>query len=154
MDRIFIFARDELAYLPQSTHAISLVVFLLYGHQEQAKKYSLELIKRDREELRASRKAIKLEAEFRSLLPYIIWPRKITKDLLPVDLSRKRDVSPDGIGNSGRFFSQKMGKEVQYESHLELQFLLMLEETKEVVLSRTAFYYSLYFERSIAQLLS
>ncbi|TMD65881.1 MAG: hypothetical protein E6I91_09645 [Chloroflexi bacterium] len=134
LDRIFIFARDELAYLPQSTHAISLVVFLLYGHQEQAKKCSLELIKRDREELRASRKAIKLEAEFRSLLPYIIWPRKITKDLLPMDLSRKRDVSPDGIGNSGSFFSQKMDKEVQYESHLELQFLLMLEETKEVVL--------------------
>jgi DNA-binding CsgD family transcriptional regulator len=134
LDRIFTFVRDELAYIPQSTHAIPLIVFLLYSHQAQAKQYSLELIKRDREELSTSKKAVKLDAEFKSLLPYIIWPGKVTKDLLPFDLNRKRDVSPDSIGNAGSFFSQKMGKEVQYESYLELQFLLKLEETKEVVL--------------------
>ncbi|SRR6266487_1993052 len=137
LDRILDFARNELAYLPQQTHALPLLVNLLYGTGEQASDYLPKLKQRDREEVIALRRAARSDIEFRELLAYVIWPREITHNSYTSQmiskLNRKRDVSSDGEGKTGTFFSQKMEREVQFESLLELHFLLKLEKTSEIV---------------------
>ncbi len=137
LDRIFAFARDELAYLPQETHALPLLIRLLYGQGGQAEEYLFELIQLHRQEVIALWQAAQSEAEFKNLLTYIIWPPEITRSSHTFEaaskLSRQREVSLDSEGKVGIFFSEKMGREVQYESLLELQFLLKLEKIKEVV---------------------
>jgi DNA-binding CsgD family transcriptional regulator len=133
LDRIFVFSRDELGYLPQQTKALPLIVYLLYGQRESSKQYFTELITRYQEELALLKRAVKLDLELKNLLPYIIWPSGVTKKFDWSELSRKREVSPDGEGVSGRFFSEKMIRDIQYESHLELQFLLKLEQAKDIV---------------------
>jgi hypothetical protein len=64
--------------------------------------------------------------------PHIIWPREMTRGSHAFEvaskLSRQREVSPDSEGKSGTFFSQKMNREVQYESLLEMHLLLKLEQ--------------------------
>ena len=49
------------------------------------------------------------------------------------NIRNQRDVSDDGIGNSGKFFSRKMEREVQYESQLEFNFFYRLEKMSEVI---------------------
>jgi len=133
VDRIFVFSRDELGYLPQQTKALPLILYLLYGQRESSKQYLAELIKRYQEELASLKRAVKLDSELNNLLPYIIWPREVTKKFDWSEPSRKREVSPESVGLSGSFFSKKMFRDVQYESHLELQFLLKLEQAKDIV---------------------
>jgi DNA-binding CsgD family transcriptional regulator len=134
LDRIFVFSRDELGYLPQQTLALPLIVYLLYGQGESSKQYFAELIKRDREELASLKRAARLDSGLKNLFSYIIWPREVTKKFDWPELSRKREVSSEGAGLSGSYFSKKMSREVQYESHMELQFLLKLEQTKDIML--------------------
>jgi hypothetical protein len=68
------------------------------------------------------------------LFSYIIWPREVTNKFDWPELSRKREVSSEGAGLSGSYFSKKMSREVQYESYMELLFLLKLEQAKDIVL--------------------
>lgn len=137
LDRIFAFARDELAFLPQETHALPLLIRLLYGQGGQAEEYLSDLIQLHRQEVIALKKSSRSAAEFKNLLAYVNWPHEITEGPHTFEvaskLRRQRNVSLDSEGKGGRFFSEKMGKEVQYESLLELQFLLKLEKLKEVV---------------------
>ena len=72
VDRIFVFSRDELGYLPQQTKALPLILYLLYGQRESSKQYLAELIKRYQEELASLKRAVKLDSELNNLLPYII----------------------------------------------------------------------------------
>lgn len=138
IDRILAFSQEELAYLPQITHALPLLTSLLYGSGIQAEEYLSQLINLYRQEEFALRRAARAKTTFKNLLDSVIWPPQITRDShtleLASKLSRQREVPPDGEGKSGRFFSQKLDRDVQYESLLELQFLLQLEKVKEVVL--------------------
>lgn len=138
IDRILAFAQEELVYLPQITHALPLLTSLLYGPGVQAEEYLSQLIKLYRQGELALSQAIKADTKLKNLLTFVIWPREITKGPQAFDLasklSRQGDVSADGEGKSGTFFSQKMCRDVHYESFLELQFLLRLEKVKDVVL--------------------
>jgi hypothetical protein len=122
-----------LSYLPLQSRALPLIVYLLYGKRESTKLYFAELFKRYQEELTSLKGAAKLDSELNNIFPYIIWPNEITKNLNWSDLNRKREVSPNGEGVTGSFFSEKMFRDIQYESHLELQFLLRLEHAKDIV---------------------
>ncbi len=107
LDRIFAFARDDLAYLPQETHALPLLIRLLYGQGGQAEEYLSELIQLHRQKVIALRQAAQSEAEFKSLLTYIIWPSERTRSSytfkVASKLSRQRDVSLDSEGKVGIF---------------------------------------------------
>ncbi|SRR6266568_2337621 len=108
LDRILAFAGDELAYLPQSTHALPLLTYLLYGRGERAEEYLSKLSQRHREEVMELRRVTKADAEFKNLFAYVIWPREIIKGPHILEeaskLSRQREVSPDGEGKSGTFY--------------------------------------------------
>jgi DNA-binding CsgD family transcriptional regulator len=133
LDRIFAFAKEELSYLPQQTMALPLIVYLLYGQRESTKQYIAKLIKNYHEELSSLKRASKRDSEFNDLLPFIIWPSEVNKNFNWSNFSRQREVSPYGEGISGSFFSEKMFRNIQYESHLELQFLLKLEYARNIV---------------------
>ena len=99
-----------------------------------------DLIAEVRSRERQYRAALRAEAgtrrtaeKCRTLLANIAWPRNVRHlDLMPY-LRRRRDVSPDSEGHAGSFYSDKLGHDVQFESTLELQFLLQLESCPEIV---------------------
>jgi DNA-binding CsgD family transcriptional regulator len=131
VERLIDFITNDLSYLPSNTHALPLVTSLVYPNQKLAKSRQGEARDRIGEKARSERQSEK----FRHLLSYVIWPNEVK--LLTGDevsaVRRERSVSTDGEGHSGSFFSEKMNRTVQYESQLELDFLLQLEELEEVV---------------------
>lgn len=82
-------------------------------------------------EQRQHAKTEKLAAEFMRLLPDTLWPHHIQKDPhrfhTLIDTHMGRIPSLDTSGSTGRFFSQKMNREVSYRSQLEMQMLQRLE---------------------------
>ncbi len=122
---------NDLSYLPSDTHALPLVASLIYPNQKLAKSRQGEARNRIRERVRLGRQS----GKFRHLLSYVIWPneaRLLTGDEMSA-VRRERNVSTNGEGQSGSFFSGKLNRAIQYESQMELDFLLQLEQLEEVV---------------------
>lgn len=131
------FIETELGYLPTKSHALPLMIALLQGRNRTG---GLDLgaagaiIDEHERALARERKRARQEARFEALLRYAIWPTA-PKPILAQDLmllQRARDESPDGEGHTRSFESTKLGRAVQYESHMELDFLLRLEECETV----------------------
>lgn len=144
IDRLTTLIIDELPYLPTNTYALFLIIHLICPNEYIAKRYQEKAKDRFRELHFANIKEYKREKrlkKFDQLLSYVIWPSEVsllTQEQIRRALAkqrdyRKRDVSRDGKGKAGCYFSQKMSKEVQYESQLELDFLMRLEELEEVI---------------------
>jgi len=69
------------------------------------------------------------------LASWIIWPKDVKKitqeDIL--SLKREREVVSQNTGHVGLMYSNKLGRDVAYESDMELKFLTMLENMQDVV---------------------
>lgn len=131
LDRLWDLVRDEPA--PVRT----LVLRLLGIPKTKIPEYANDLRARDRAfrmELREKMRAQRASDSFRNFLQQAIaWPRT-TRILGSIpSLQRRRNVSEDGDGDSGSFVSAKLGREVQFESGLELDLLLKLESLPDVV---------------------
>ncbi|MDR2271049.1 MAG: TnsA endonuclease N-terminal domain-containing protein [Sphingobacterium sp.] len=94
-------------------------------------KLQKELLDREtRNQLRQIRTLAKKNKEFADLLSsHVIWfdNVKFWKKQQFVDRQPKRRVIADPRYHSGVFYSSKIKKDVQYESHAELQFIEKLE---------------------------
>lgn len=138
VERLVEFCRHNLSSLPQQTHAFPLVTYLTYPDKlsrekilEEAKKVFRNLENEGRKNYRQE----KFSSRFRELLSHVIYPGEL-KPLEEIDLrsfSRQREVSLDGEGNAGSFYSQKLSRLVQYESGLEIKFLFYLECFNDVI---------------------
>ncbi len=131
-ERVVDFIESDLAYLPSETHALPLIQCLMQGVSNTVDWDQASA------RIKAHRRAITTHTtqvtRFQTLLSYVIWPRwvrAITQDEL-AQIHRTRDVFSDGNGSSGTFSSVKVGRVVQFESLLELDFFLMLEECPQV----------------------
>jgi hypothetical protein len=132
------FVINDLSFLPTSSHSLPLVTYLAYPNTSGQRSYREEAKWRVREIRRALRQQYKQQREresFEQLLSYVIWPPKVRSLLLEeiTEIRRRRTISKDSKGKSGCYFSQKLGREVQYESQLEWEFLLSIEELQSVV---------------------
>ena len=109
--------------------------------RSEVEKNAVELLEEARESLREigiDKKTQERASRFQDLLSYIIQPGEM-KPLENFDLGlfdRKREVSLEGDGNAGEFYSEKLSKSVQYESKLEMKFLSYLENSDSVVFYR------------------
>ena len=77
----------------------------------------------------------KLLSKFSDLLSYVIYPDKrhcFERGKFD-SFTRQREVSLTGDGNSGGFYSNKLERLIQYESNLEMTFLLYLENLDDVI---------------------
>jgi DNA-binding CsgD family transcriptional regulator len=135
-ERVVEFIETDLGYLPVRSHALPLIIALLQGRNRTGAldlEAAAAIINEHERALAKERKRAQQEARFEALLGHAIWPAApkpiLAQDLL---LQRARDVSLDGEGHPGSFESTKLGRDVQYESHMELDFLLRLEECEEV----------------------
>ena len=138
VERFVEFSRNNLFSLPQQTHAFPLLAYLTYP-DKQSREQILEEAKKRFQKIEAEQsknyKQQKLLSKFQELLSYVIYPGKL-KFLEEIDFrafSRKREISLDGEGKSGSFYSQKLSRLVQYESGLEMNFLLYLEYLDDVI---------------------
>jgi len=137
IDRLTSFVLNELPHLPTRTHALRLVTCLVYPSKKVAVSCEKEAGPRIRELRRARRceyKLRKAREKFEDLLSYATWPRQVNPLSLEQvqNMRRKRNVSENSEGISGCYFSQKLKREIQYESQIEFDFLLRLEELKTI----------------------
>lgn len=129
--RLIEFSRSNLSSLPLETHALPLLGYLTYSNKNDRKK-NLEQAKKVIQDLASEQKKL---AQFSELLSYVIYPKQI-KQIEQNNFkvfSRQRNVSLDGEGISGSFYSSKLNRQVQYESRLEKDFLLSLENIENVI---------------------
>jgi hypothetical protein len=71
----------------------------------------------------------------RKLLSRAMWPKKVRKlSLQDIErLKRHRNVSWDGDGKAGIYFSNKLNRNVQYESELELHFFQQIDLDDNII---------------------
>ncbi len=137
IERLVAFVANTLPHLPTNTHALPLVAYLAYQSQKSAHVPMAEarnLIREHEFARRRNYRQRRLSEKFQGLLSHTVWPgevRSLTLDEITA-LKRERNVSSSGEGSAGVFHSDKLNRAVEYESALELDFLLRLEQIKEV----------------------
>lgn len=137
MERTFDFALGTLGHLPLERVVLPLLTRLICPTQESAQSFLDGLL----QQTRTYRAALLQEARrrkshnrFKAFIDAgIWWPKKIQHVSLPTSMSRERDVSFDDGRHAGTYFSVKLNREVQYESLLEMEFFLKLENLDEIV---------------------
>lgn len=138
IERLVDFAENELSYLPVKTHVLPLLTYLIIRNQMTAQFYivqSRRLIKaRQEKQDRNTKQQIAVE-KFQELFSYVIWPNTIKRlNVSEIALfERQREVLANGEGYAGYFHSDKMNRDVQYESNLEYNFLQRLEQLEQVI---------------------
>ena len=135
VERMIDFADRVLPFLPTETHALPLVTALAFRSQHAGKPHltAARLSVRRRSSERARR--VRLDTQLQNLLSDVIWPqqvRPIAKTAYATS-RRAREVSITSTGTTGLFHSEKLGREVHYESAMERDFLLGLEELDQVI---------------------
>lgn len=134
-ERLADFVENVLPYLPTRTHALPLGGTLAFPDRRTSELHQAEAQAILRQRRYERSKQDKASARFRGLIPDVIWPDQ-PKLLAGMDwetFSRAREASIAGTGDAGSFYSEKLKRDVQYESLLEQDFLLCLEHAKEVV---------------------
>jgi Sigma-70, region 4 len=138
INRFVEFTTNKLSILPSKTHSFKLITHLLYFNKNtrnEVEKNAIKLLRENLREIGENQKTQESISKFKALLSYVIQPEQM-KPLENFDLSlfdRKREVSLEGYGNAGEFYSEKISKYVQYESGLEMKFLSCLENSDNVV---------------------
>ena len=145
--RMLIFA--IMAFPDQPTMAVlKLLAYLVFGVSEKGKEQKKNLAKGysgfcSQNESNQYKKSCDKELKQQSMRALaddenswdIIWPQTI--ELMgasePISLMASRTVNPHGWGISGTFFSEKLNREIQYESRLERRFYKKLEQMSDVV---------------------
>lgn len=134
-ERLADFVENVLLYLPTRTHALPLGSILAFPDRKTSELHQAEAQAILRQRRYERSKQDKASVRFRSLIPDVIWPDqpKLLAEMDWDSFSRAREVSITGTGDAGSFYSEKLERDVQYESLLEQDFLLCLEHAKEVV---------------------
>jgi len=121
---------DPQSILYLQSHFVELLLKLLYTKQ-QGSFYKSSLLRAIGEKLREEKRGKKFYSDF---LLHIFWPKEIKK-ISDEEIAQLKAVrQPNYIGNNtiGKFFSDKLNREVNYESWLEREFLYSLELCDEV----------------------
>ena len=136
--RLVSLADNLLPHLPTVTHAILLLANLAISDKrlrDEAIARAKEIHRERAVPVRHSKAQSKQSVVFDHLVMQVVWPANVT--LWSIDavhgFKRQRDVSLDGKGRAGNFYSEKLRRMVQYESQLEMRFLARLEELDQVV---------------------
>jgi hypothetical protein len=127
--RIVMRLLTNLLYTNKNDFDFYLTTFTAWRHFEfeQEKQIKLDEFRK----LKETGKIIKLQDD---ILSKVIWFEKRTKwpDLKRSDLLPKRKVSDDPRYKSGIYYSDKCERKIQYESGLESDFILKLENFPKV----------------------
>lgn len=145
--RMLIFA--IMAFPDQPTMAVlKLLAYLTFGVSEKGKEHKNNLEIRysgycSQKEKNQYKKSCDKELKQQSMRMLaddenargIIWPQtvKMMDENDQVSLIASRTVRPNGWGISGTFFSDKLNRDIQYESELECRFYKKIEKMSDVV---------------------
>lgn len=102
--------------------------------RSQASRLTQDFVKHREKELKEQLKNEKNDGKLTCLLGAAWLPseRYRGKQIRASDFSAKRAVNAAGIGNSGKVYSVKCGKEISYESEEELKVLDVLERSQKI----------------------
>lgn len=134
------FCEEELSHLLINAQAIRLIAMLTYKEklvEMVVDKATREWCHRYWEWCNTPEDSIlkgQLKRSFQNLQTYIIWNDRNSLTAVeanPVPVFATRCVNPD-FDRAGSFFSRKLKRYVEYESHNELRFFSQLENAEEV----------------------
>jgi len=135
--RFLIFFEERLSYLLPTRSLVQFIADLAYTRKDLASKYIPALTKLTLENTLEKLKNLK-PLQIKNtllLLSRAIWPKQVNR--LTAEhvkrLERRRNVSYAGEGKAGCFFSNKLNRDVQYESNLELRFLKKIEACDNII---------------------
>jgi hypothetical protein len=141
IERLVDFVEIDLAYMPefQTLWLLAYLAFQIKSSAEQNREEAIKILSaRKNKRIEINRDNFKQQLtsdKFQKLLTRVLWPadlKLITKEDMS-SFNRMREVSMSGEGNAGVFYSEKMGRHVQYESSMEYDFLQRLEFLDEVM---------------------
>lgn len=134
-ERLVEFADHTVPHLPASTSALPLIVSLAFSSRNDAKAHLAEARQLVRERESVPRSRDRATTRLRELLSDVIWSDQIRlfADTEWHIFQRAREVSLDGAGNAGSFYSDKLKRDVQYESALEHDFFRCVEQVEDVL---------------------
>ena len=142
--RIITFISDEMPQLPCGRLAIMLVLGLV-GMQRSpffaatlaqvaAEEESYrQLLAAEKEERRRLIQRLRYQEKGDALFAWIIWPDQVMPVHTDVVCTRAREVDLEAGGVRGSFYSNKLQRQVVYESQTELKFFHLLETLDEIV---------------------
>lgn len=138
VNRAISLLENEFGFLPFS-HAVILFNGIAYKNKDLNDDPKSEIEAGLKDRLRAKiqdRKAEKATSRLQELLSTASWPSELQSYTINTVnwTKRSREVSSEGEGKAGEFFSAKLDRNVQYESQLELAFYMQLERSTQVVL--------------------
>lgn len=133
-EAIIEFVEQELPHLPVVTCSIPLVCILVSEKSADIKPRQLELVRLFRARIQARGRKVRKSVERQDILQHVIWPVRQGRWERSRfnDRHAQRSVSSDSRGTAGAFFSSKLQRMVEFESLLEHDFLMRLEESAEV----------------------
>lgn len=141
IERLADFVEIDLAYMPefQTLWLLAYLAFQIKSSAEQNREEAIKILAgRKNKRIEINRDSYKQQLmldKFQKLLTCVLWPadlKLMTKDNMS-SFNRIREISMSGEGNAGTFYSEKMGRHVQYESGMEYDFLQRLEFLDEVM---------------------
>jgi len=137
IERFVQFIETELSFLPER-YSFSLAAYLVFQTKSEVERIlpkARQLFRLHKDVKKEEFKQQVLSEKLLRLLDKTKWPASSKPPLDIPDyctLERKRNVSLDGKGNAGSFYSDKMHRLVEFESELEYDFLLWLEHVNDV----------------------
>lgn len=128
LERFINFAEDELPHL-KLWSALPLLGYF-FGDKKGVQHYRDHLSQR-KYELEKLRHAERLE----EMLAFVIWPDRLAEvnSNHQLEFKIQRNISTKSKGHAGYYFSEKMQRDVGYESELEHRFFERLEAFDAVV---------------------
>jgi hypothetical protein len=134
-ERIVEFAEEVMPHLPTSTHALPLIATLAFSKEANAKAHLAEARQLLRQRESVPRDRNRATTRLKELLSDAIWSDQLRLFAGAEShiFQRAREVSPVGTGNAGSFYSEKLKRDVQYESVLEHDFLRCVEQVEDVL---------------------
>jgi hypothetical protein len=133
-ERLVEFAENMLPHLPTDTSALPLIATLAFVNWKTARPHlaRARMIVQQREARESNRQ--KARERFQNLLSDVVWPPQ-AMSLTGFDrntFTRAREISHVSVGHAGTFHCEKLNRSVHYESQLEHDFLICLEQSEEV----------------------
>lgn len=142
-EKIITLAQNALAYLPQETSALPLLVSLCIPEKE-AKEFLRDLLRplkqqaeSEKKEQTEIRRLEKRTRALEALLDDIRWPRETSSGLDQfshlMGENRPQERGQDEEIRRQRFFSEKLKRYVHYRSLVEMRFFQTLEAAETIV---------------------
>lgn len=117
------------SHLPKHTHFFPLVVALAFGNKSEENEYAVELLEYEQHCLKDQKRGIS-EKDATTRLTQLLSSGNFDYNCIgQIETAKAREATSCSWAKNGKFYSELLKREVEYESGLELKFCELLESS-------------------------